>query len=241
MNTNKNIITKEMFDDYKKEQNNKLRRAILFMVVLSLVISGISGVASYTYAANNIAYTPRDTSWNVENTEQAINELREGVGTALVGSIFSYMGNYVPVGYLACDGTEYNIADYPRLASHISYNFGSYNYFGGNGTTTFKVPDLRGEFLRGSGTNGHSAQGNGSTVGTHQNATIHVAVGASDSTYISIAKGQSLWDGFQNADYTPARNALNRYINTSGENSNKRIPYYTSRPTNTSVLYIIKY
>lgn len=59
-----------------------------------------------------------------------------------VGSIISYMGNNVPKHYLACDGSEYNIVDYPELAKHFKDEFGAYNYFGGDGITTFAVPKL---------------------------------------------------------------------------------------------------
>ena len=68
-----------------------------------------------------------------------------------VGNIISFMGTIAPSGYLICDGAEVNIADYPNLANHFETQFGSKNYFGGNGTTTFAVPDLRNEFLRGHG------------------------------------------------------------------------------------------
>ncbi len=64
-----------------------------------------------------------------------------------LGTIISYMGTTPPDNYLACDGSVYNITDYQELADHINTQFGSYDFFGGNGTTTFAVPDLRGEFL----------------------------------------------------------------------------------------------
>lgn len=57
-----------------------------------------------------------------------------------VGSIISYMGNKVPAHYLLCDGSEYNIADYPELAKHFKDDLGAVNYFGGDGITTFAVP-----------------------------------------------------------------------------------------------------
>ena len=84
------------------------------------------------------------------------------------------MGNNTPDYFLSCDGTVYNISDYPYLAEHFKTEFGSYNYFGGNGTTTFAVPDLRGEFLRGTGTNSHASQGSGESVGIHQDGTEHL-------------------------------------------------------------------
>ena len=48
-----------------------------------------------------------------------------------------------PDGYLFCDGTIYFIADYPDLFSVIGTDFG------GDGLTTFGVPDFQGRFARG--------------------------------------------------------------------------------------------
>ncbi|WP_312369049.1 discoidin domain-containing protein [Lachnoclostridium sp.] len=56
-----------------------------------------------------------------------------------VGSIINYTGLTAPEHYLLCDGSVYNISDYPQLAEHIKTQFGSYNYFGGDGITTFKL------------------------------------------------------------------------------------------------------
>jgi len=50
------------------------------------------------------------------------------------------MGTSAPAHYLTCDGTEYNIADYPDLVKHLIDNYGVANYFGGDGETTFAVP-----------------------------------------------------------------------------------------------------
>ena len=72
---------------------------------------------------------------------------------APVGTIISYMGINAPSGYLACNGAVYNISQYPELSNHFNNNFGNAGYFGGNGTSTFAVPDLRGEFLRGTDSN----------------------------------------------------------------------------------------
>jgi hypothetical protein len=59
-----------------------------------------------------------------------------------VGHIISHMGTVAPKHYLICDGSEYNISDYPYLVQHIIDNFGTVNYFGGDGESTFCVPDL---------------------------------------------------------------------------------------------------
>ena len=34
-----------------------------------------------------------------------------------VGTVLSFMGKTAPTGYLICDGTVYNISDYPNLAN----------------------------------------------------------------------------------------------------------------------------
>ena len=55
-----------------------------------------------------------------------------------------------PSGWLVCNGAEYAIADYGDLYGVISTTWGALtNGSGGAGSTHFRVPDLRGEFLRG--------------------------------------------------------------------------------------------
>lgn len=60
-----------------------------------------------------------------------------------VGKVVAFAANNVPGGYLECDGSILNMADYPRLGEMLSTTYG------GDGTTTFGIPDLRGEFIRG--------------------------------------------------------------------------------------------
>ena len=80
------------------------------------------------------------------------------------------MGTVAPTNYLICDGAEYAISDYPELAQHFLEQFETVNVFGGDGETTFAVPDLRGEFLRGSG-RGSRNTGTGAKTGVHQDGT----------------------------------------------------------------------
>lgn len=60
-----------------------------------------------------------------------------------VGEIRAFGFNFTPNGWLACDGTTYNISAFQTLFAIIG------TQFGGNGTTNFKVPDLRGVVLTG--------------------------------------------------------------------------------------------
>lgn len=164
-----------------------------------------------------------------------------------VGTILHFMGTIPPTDYLACDGTIYNIDDYPLLATHINIQFGSYNYFGGDGTTTFAVPDLRGEFLRGTGTNSHANQGNGANVGVHQDSTEHNIFVPSDIQGNNLQIRGIDGSTYQQLDTNNRDSVIssNKYQNftasSNGGSSQIADGYYTSRPTNTSVLYCIKY
>ncbi len=168
----------------------------------------------------------------------------EGLQDTPVGNIISYMGNNVPRHYLACDGTIYNIGDYPALEAHFVEEFGRVNYFGGNGTTTWAVPDLQGEFLRGTGTNSHANQGNGANVGVHQDATTAPIVQGSGNNFGAryTAASKEVIDEYTNLDSTAHPNGTLKYTT----NATITVPSignaaYTSRPTNTSVKYCIKY
>lgn len=169
-----------------------------------------------------------------------------GLGdTTPIGTIIPFMGNEAPKNYLVCDGTEYNISKYLDLATFIKDQFGSFNFFGGNGATTFAVPDLRGEFLRGSGTNNHTSQGSGEDVGEHQDATEHI---------VDFTNPSAKWlGGFYNTTAAISTQKRDSAIGSStgivmatGDINTQswaqgQPMYYTSRPTNTSVLYCIKY
>lgn len=162
-----------------------------------------------------------------------------GIEDAPVGHIISHMGTIVPKHYLICDGTEYNINDYPYLSQHIIDNFGAVNHFGGDGITTFAVPDLRGEFLRGSGTATRDT-GSGSNVGEHQEPTKHQYFYIGDA---SLCFYGSYNDSAASKIQDKAINSTTagKKISYSSYTASGASQYYTSRPTNTSVLYCIKY
>jgi microcystin-dependent protein len=60
------------------------------------------------------------------------------------GAVFNLATTTVPTGYLECDGSAVSRTTYADLFAAIGTVWGS-----GNGSTTFNVPDLRGEFVRG--------------------------------------------------------------------------------------------
>ena len=56
----------------------------------------------------------------------------------ILGEIRNFAGNFAPVGWEFCDGQVVDIADFPDLYTQIGTTYG------GDGITTFALPDLRG-------------------------------------------------------------------------------------------------
>jgi len=64
------------------------------------------------------------------------------------GAVQAFAMNSAPAGWLAADGSNVNRTTYAALFSALGTTYGA-----GDGSTTFALPDLRGYFVRGSGTN----------------------------------------------------------------------------------------
>lgn len=169
---------------------------------------------------------------------KSIKDLADAVRRIVpIGTIISLMGNSAPTDYLKCDGSTYNIADYSELADYFYAQFGSKNFFGGDGSTTFKVPDLRGEFLRGTGTNGHSGEGNGGTVGAHQEGSTVASYYVNNGNQMEVYGNNTGLVNFIDATSQPYSHS----IVFSGTQTAVKGIICKIRPTNTSVLYCIKY
>ena len=177
-----------------------------------------------------------------------------GGGSNPTGTIISFMGLIAPDGYLICDGSELNIDVFPELANHFETQFGTKNHFGGDGTTTFALPDLRNEFLR--GYHGGASEQLSGDVGIHQDATNFNVMGAVSNEHYIYASFLNLSKGEQ--DYLPpygsdtvsrwsdAYSMAGRKTSTNSNvnanyNDSTHFSHYTSRPTNVAVLYCIKY
>lgn len=72
----------------------------------------------------------------------------------LIGSVSAFAMKKAPEGWLECDGREVSRTQYRKLFARIGFTFGE-----GNGDTTFNLPDLRGEFIRGFDNSSHNDSG----------------------------------------------------------------------------------
>ncbi|QEY24939.1 tail fiber protein [Neisseria animalis] len=59
------------------------------------------------------------------------------------GTVAFIAGAYAPAGWLKCNGAAVSRTTYAKLFAAIGTHYGA-----GNGSTTFNLPDLRGEFIR---------------------------------------------------------------------------------------------
>ena len=98
--------------------------------------------------------TPAKLNELVDNapvTSIAVADLATATTERLLpaGAVMPFAMNSAPSGWLAADGTAVSRTTYATLFAAISTTHGS-----GDGSTTFNLPDLRGYFIRGAGTNG---------------------------------------------------------------------------------------
>ena len=88
---------------------------------------------------------------------------------SFVGMVTAFAMSSPPTGWLACDGSAVSRSTYSSLFSAIGTTWGA-----GDGSSTFNVPDLRGAFLRGTGSHGSSTMAGGGafagpSVGSYEN------------------------------------------------------------------------
>ena len=67
-----------------------------------------------------------------------------GGGGSVTGTVIWSSASTAPIGYVVCNGAAVSRTTYSNLFAVIGTTYGS-----GDGSTTFNLPDLRGEFIRG--------------------------------------------------------------------------------------------
>lgn len=97
----------------------------------------------------------------------------------IVGCLSYFAMNSAPSGWLAADGSAVSRTTYARLFSRIGTTWGA-----GDGTTTFNLPDGRGEFLR--GLDAGRGVDSGRLIGSSQNDALQNITG----TFFMETNGQ---------------------------------------------------
>lgn len=158
----------------------------------------------------------------------------------MIGEIRMFAGNFAPKSWAFCAGQTVNIASNTALFSILGTNYG------GNGTTTFALPDLRGRMAVGQG-NGPGLQqvtlgqkgGSESVTLTTNNmpAHTHAGVGTVSGTWgmkaaeeastsspagnVPAASGAQMWgnDGSLNMGGAPMSGTVTATISPNGGGS----------------------
>lgn len=161
---------------------------------------------------------------------------------APTGSVYTFAGSTVPTGWLKCNGALLSRTTYAALFAVIGTTYGA-----GDGSTTFALPDLRGEFVRGA----DDARGvdAGRALGAWQNHSMQrhnhylpTSSGGGNSHFVipDGAWGISTPNEYPSSNMAPAVtiNADNNANSASGNAGN-----FSSEtvPRNVAMHYIIKY
>ncbi len=218
--------------------------------------SALSGNVALTLPASitNGGFLQTDGSGNLSF------QIVAGVPTS---AVFCVAVATVPTGYLECNGAAVSRTTYSALFAIIGTNYGT-----GNGSSTFNLPDLRGEFIRGfdngKGTDSgrsiassQSAQNAShnhsiSLSGTTSTASLTGSITKISETFQSgggTASGVFTKTGGVNAGNTPSRvdsspaagvdlNASHNHTFSASGTSGSQGS--EARPRNIAMMYIIK-
>jgi len=178
------------------------------------------------------------------------------------GSVFTHASTTLPSGYLECNGAAVSRTTYAALFSAIGTTWGS------TSGSNFKVPDLRGEFIRGfdngrsvdSGRSFASSQGSQyaqhnhsasatSSAGSHTHSLNYQRKMVEDTGWARITDirreggdGDGGHDTFTNDTTSGFMNSASVSVSTSVtvNNSGGTGNSSETRPRNISMIYIIK-
>lgn len=175
------------------------------------------------FGGENLIIVSDGTKWHV------LADVRD---QAPAGSVMAFAANTAPGGYLKANGAAVSRTTYARLFAAIGTTFGA-----GNGSTTFNLPDLRGEFIRG-WDDGRGAD-TGRVFGSAQLATI-LRGGGIDS----VADPSWTRPAFTAAEFDAGAAIPGNRLNIDTAEVTTEPHNYTSintRPRNVALLYCIKF
>jgi microcystin-dependent protein len=170
------------------------------------------------------------------------------------GAVLPFAANSVPAGWLAANGAELLKTTYATLFAAIGITYGQTNGAGGAGTTHFRAPDLRGYFVRGSGTNSDltasgtfgAKQADAVISHTHSGTTgndspdhTHTVTGFGTTISRGNSGGQN--DVIDNEGSKTSGGASVRHRHSFTSDSMSPAGATETRPDNIAMLYCIKF
>ena len=165
---------------------------------------------------------------------------------APTGSVYTFAGSTVPTGWLKCNGALLSRTTYASLFAVIGTTYGA-----GDGSTTFALPDLRGEFVRGAddgrgvdaGRVLGSAQAGQNASHTHTASTS--PAGGHNHVFENVARMPDQDRGIGNASLWSIDSTVTQTTSVVGDHIHAVTVNADggneSRPRNVAMHYIIKY
>lgn len=198
-------------------------------------IDGTQTLSNKTMASATVGTTQSasDNSTKLATTAYADAAATEAASLSVpAGAVVPYAMATAPAGWLECNGAAVSRTTYATLFTAVSTVFGI-----GDGSTTFNVPDLRGQFVRGwdhtAGTDPDAASrtdsGDGSTtgdnVGTQQADELASHAHSIQLYNLAASTSSNIKAGYSSNTGTG---------NTNGTGGNE------TRPININLMYCIK-
>jgi len=110
----------------------------------SIIVNGGGGNVAVTHGDIALVISEGPTAPDIVRVFVVKADGTSVVPSAPAAAIDFFAANAAPAGWLKANGAAISRATYARLFAAIGTTYGA-----GDGSTTFNIPDLRGEFLRG--------------------------------------------------------------------------------------------
>jgi len=194
------------------------------------VLSNIDGITVSETEINRLDGVTSNVQTQITNLSSLVSQ---GIPS---GAVQTFAMNAAPTGWLKSDGSAVSRTTYADLFTAIGTTFGS-----GDGSTTFNLPDLRGEFVRGFD-DGRGVD-SGRSFGSAQSWAIENIVGTFTDIRVRLNTIFSATGAFTGSTGTNSGDSgaggaatvnfdfdASRVVNTASE----------TRPRNIALLYCIK-
>jgi len=203
----------------------------------------LTGTTSLKLPVGTTAQRPTgatgDTRFNstLSQVETYTGSTWEKVGGVPAGCVLPFPTSTVPTGWLQCNGANVSRSTYATLFAVLGTAYGS-----GDGSSTFGLPDLRGEFIRGwdhsrgidSGRAIATAQG-----GQNESHTHTVTDPGHSHAYVDQQNIQEGYRPWKAGDNDCGERSKNTNSNTTGISLAAQ-GGTEARPRNIAMMYVIK-
>jgi hypothetical protein len=131
-----------------------------------------------------------------------------------VGTIVAWLADELPDGWRICNGDYLSTAEYPRLYQVLGTKYGG-------GADTFRLPDLRGTFLRGLDLGAQrDADGANRTLGSSQGDSTRLPNQGLTAATVSLTHSHAYVDGYFAEFWCHDRNDGVRGTGSKGDSDN---------------------